>query len=187
MQLNEIIENIQKFQNPFILIAIDGRCASGKSTLAGKLQNKLSCNVIHMDDFFLRPEQRTKERIETPGGNVDYERFLEEVLIPLKNNKDFSYKPYCCHTQSYKNEIQVFKNKISIVEGSYSCHPRLWNYFDLHIFLDVGYDEQIRRIKKRNGCDGAENFIKRWIPLEEKYFEVYKIKEKCELKYIAEI
>ena len=37
---------------PFIL-AIDGRCASGKTTLAGELQKRQACNVIHLDDFYL--------------------------------------------------------------------------------------------------------------------------------------
>ena len=68
---------------PRVLVAIDGRCAAGKTTLAASLQAQLGCNVFHMDDFFLRPEQRTPERLHQPGGNVDFERFLTEVLRPL--------------------------------------------------------------------------------------------------------
>ena len=60
-------------QKPVIL-AIDGRCASGKTTLAAKIQEKTRCGVIHMDDFFLRPEQRTKERLSQAGGNIYWER-----------------------------------------------------------------------------------------------------------------
>ena len=41
---------------PRVLVAIDGRCAAGKTTLAASLQAQLGCNVFHMDDFFLRPE-----------------------------------------------------------------------------------------------------------------------------------
>ena len=32
-------------------IAIDGRCAAGKSLLAECLQEKTGCTVLHMDDF----------------------------------------------------------------------------------------------------------------------------------------
>ena len=39
---------------PRVLVAIDGRCAAGKTTLAASLQAQLACNVFHMDDFFLR-------------------------------------------------------------------------------------------------------------------------------------
>ena len=58
-----------------MIIAIEGPCLSGKTTYANKLAAELSvsCNVFHMDDFFLRPEQRTEERFNIPGGNVDYE------------------------------------------------------------------------------------------------------------------
>ena len=63
-----------------VLVALDGRCGAGKTTLARRLQTELGCRVFHMDDFFLRPEQRTAERLARPGENVDHERFLAEVL-----------------------------------------------------------------------------------------------------------
>lgn len=166
-----------------VLIAIEGRCGSGKTTLAKLLQEKLFCDVIHLDDFFLRPEQRTPERLNTPGANVDYERFLSEVMIPLKNNQPFSYRPFICRSKTFGENIEVKPGKIMIVEGVYSCHPELKDYFDLHIFLDVSPEEQMRRITERNGEEGARAFREMWIPLEEKYFSEYNVKENCELKY----
>lgn len=65
-----------------VLVAIDGRCGAGKTTLAARLQAELPCRVFHMDDFFLQPYQRTPERLQAPGENVDHERFLQEVLLP---------------------------------------------------------------------------------------------------------
>ena len=41
---------------PFI-VAIDGRCASGKTTVSKALSEALKATVVHMDDFFLRPHQ----------------------------------------------------------------------------------------------------------------------------------
>lgn len=183
MELNVIQNKTDELlkEKDFILIAIDGRCGAGKSTLAMQLQKLLSCNVIHMDDFFLRPEQRTQERLEVPGENVDHERFFEEVIKPLSKNEAFSYRPYCCAQQKLCEAIKVSPSRITIVEGSYSCHPKLWDYYDLHIFADVDYDEQIRRITARNGEAAAQVFKEKWIPLEEKYFEAYSVKERCEL------
>ena len=71
-------------QKETVIVAIDGKCTSGKTTLASKLAEIYDCNVFHMDDFFLRPEQRTPERFAEVGGNVDYERFQEEVLHPQR-------------------------------------------------------------------------------------------------------
>ena len=106
-QIQKLLENKSQ-----LLISIDGRCASGKTTLAAYLQENFSCAVIHMDDFFLRPEQRTKKRLNEPGGNVDYERFFEEVILPLKEKKAFSYRPYDCHSQCFKKSIQWYFNII---------------------------------------------------------------------------
>ena len=41
-------------------IALDGPCATGKSTLAQWLSRQLNCPVLHMDDFFLTPDLRTQ-------------------------------------------------------------------------------------------------------------------------------
>ena len=82
-----------------IIVAVDGRCGSGKTTLAARLEKDLRCAVYHMDDFFPRPEQRTEERLSQPGENVDHERFLEEVLLPLQSTRPVTYRPYLCARQ----------------------------------------------------------------------------------------
>lgn len=174
---------INKKANKRLIMAMDGRCASGKTTLAERLGEDPSVTVFHMDDFFLRPEQRTKERLDTPGENVDHERFLADVLLPLRNNEDvISLRAYDCNTHTMLDPVNVKAGGICIVEGAYSCHPKLWYYYDLHIFMDVSADEQKRRIVRRNGIDGLKAFTEMWIPLEEKYFEKYQIKEKCEYR-----
>ncbi|MBO5167391.1 MAG: uridine kinase [Lachnospiraceae bacterium] len=180
--IEEIVIRIQALlrKKEFILVAIDGRCASGKTTLASQLKERLDCNVIHADEFFLRPSQRTAERLTTPGGNVDYERLLEEVILPLKANREFAYKPYDCRTGSLKEPIQVKPNNITIIEGSYSCHPKLWDYYDLRIFMTIEECLQKERIKERNK-EMAEVFFQKWIPMEETYFKTYAIAERCDI------
>ena len=64
-----------------VCLAIEGGSASGKTTLGKILAKRYDCTVFHMDDFFLRAEQRTAARFAEPGGNVDRERFLAEVLL----------------------------------------------------------------------------------------------------------
>lgn len=164
-----------------VIIALDGRCCSGKTTFAGELQKKYNCNLIHMDDFFLRPEQRTAKRYSTPGGNVDYERFLEEILIPVSKGESFIYRKFDCKLMKISEGEEVNFSPITIVEGSYSCHPDLRNYYDLKIFLDINAQEQTDRIINRNGIENAQIFKEKWIPLEELYFKECGVMECCDV------
>lgn len=177
----QAVQALPQSRQPLI-VALDGRCASGKTTLAALLQQRTGCSVVHMDHFFLRPEQRTRERLEQPGGNVDYERFLAEVLEPLRAGKDCSYRPYDCKQQKLAEPVAVRQDRLIVVEGSYSCHPTLWERYDLHVFLTVNPQEQLRRIERRNGPQGLEMFRQRWIPLEERYFSACRVEERCELR-----
>lgn len=163
------------------VIAIDGRCGGGKTTLATLLKERFSAVVISVDDFFLRPEQRTPERFAQPGGNMDRERLWEEVLLPLSRHQTFTYHPFDCHTLSLSDPVAVEPALLTIVEGSYSCHPELWDFYDLHVFVDVDKDEQLRRITLRNGADMANIFAERWIPMEERYFTAFEIAKYCEM------
>ena len=185
MNINVIAENIARIitENDSRIIAIDGRCASGKTTLSKKLQEIIPCNIIHMDHFFLRPEQRTVERLNTAGENVDHERFLSEVLIPLENNANIAYRPFDCKTMSFGNLIKLDNKKINIIEGSYSCHNALYDYYDLRIFLSVSKEEQMKRILLRDGIEKAKIFETKWIPLEENYFSTFCIKDKCDYSF----
>ncbi len=166
-----------------LLIAIDGRCAAGKTTLAAALQESIGCHVIHMDHFFLQPGQRTRQRLQEPGGNVDHERFLEEVMRPLSRGQSFSYRIYDCRTMELSPPVRVEPGEITVIEGSYSCHPALWEFYGLRIFMDVSAEEQLRRIRIRNGEQAASVFCERWIPLEERYFAAYQIQERCDLTF----
>jgi len=166
-----------------LLIAIDGRCGSGKTTLARCIEENLDCNTIQMDHFFLRPGQRTIERLNEPGGNIDYERFLTDVLRPLKQNISFSYTPFDCEIFKMSEPVYVSQKSINIIEGVYSCHPEFSPYYDLRIFLDIDKEQQAKRIIKRNGEKAYGIFRDKWIPLEELYFETLKIKESCDIYF----
>ena len=158
----------QQTQDRPVIVAIDGRCASGKTTLCSFIEQKTGYTVLHLDHFFLQLHQRTPQRLAQPGGNVDYERFWQQVMVPLRQGVSFSYRPYDCSVQQLTDAVEVLPTSIVFVEGSYSCHPALWKGYDLHIFLTVQPTEQLRRIAIRNGQQGLKVFQERWIPLEER-------------------
>ena len=151
-------------------VAIDGPCASGKTVFAASLHERFGGNVLHMDDFFLRPEQRTPERFAEPGGNVDRERFEAEVLKPLAAGKAVRYRPWDCHTGDFATSRSVEPAALTVGEGSYSMHPALRGYYDLTMCLIVDPSERLRRLEARNPRM-LQRFIDEWIPLENRYFE----------------
>ena len=168
-----------------ITVAIDGNSGSGKSTFAARLGSLYDCNVFHMDDFFLRSEQRTEERMRETGGNVDYTRFKYEILDKLKKNCRFKYQIYDCSLGILTDYINVRPKKLSIVEGVYSMHPSLQNAYDLKIFLGVDLETQKRRILERSGEHMLRRFLDEWIPLENKYFSDMNIVQKCDLVFTS--
>jgi len=161
------------------VVAIEGGSASGKTTLAGILKEVYDCNVFHMDDFFLRPAQRTPVRLAEVGGNIDRERFCEEVLQPLKKKETVCYRPFDCRTQTLGEPIPVPPKKLTVVEGVYSLHPAFDVYYDLAVFLDIDVEGQKARILKRNEPSLAKRFFEEWIPMENRYFSEMQIKRRC--------
>lgn len=164
-----------------VLAAIEGGSASGKTTLAALLGRVYDCNVFHMDDFFLRPMQRTAERLAEPGGNVDRERFYEEVLAPLARGRTVRYRRYDCHTRMLGGIVEARPKALNIVEGAYSMHPALAEHYDLSVFLRIPPDLQKARILARNGPGVGERFFTRWIPLEERYFAATDAANRCDM------
>ena len=167
-----------------IVVAIDGNCTAGKTTLASVLEKEYGCNVFHMDDFFLRPEQRTAQRYAEPGGNVDYERFREEVLVPLKKGTAFSYRPFSCKTFSLSNAVEVTPKALNIVEGTYCLHPYFGDVYDLTLFLSIDPQLQRERIYQRP-AHLIERFFTDWIPMETGYFEAFQIPESADVRLQA--
>ena len=166
------------------VVAVEGGSASGKTTLGEMLASLYDGTVFHMDDFFLRPEQRTAERYEEPGGNVDRERFLEEVLHPLKKGEPVTYRRFDCSTWKLGAPVEVMPKRLTVVEGAYSMHPELAPYYDLSVFLSISPQLQKARIAKRNTPETARRFYEEWIPLEQVYFSKTQAQARCDISVL---
>ena len=162
-----------------VTLAIEGGSASGKSTLGAMLQQIYRCTLFHMDDFFLQPHQRTPDRFAEIGGNVDRERFLEEVLIPHSKGEDVAYRRFNCSTLELEEPVMCTQNILTVTEGAYSMHPDLADYYDFSVFLDISPEYQRKRILKRNSPEFARRFFNEWIPMEIRYFTETEVRDRC--------
>ena len=162
------------------VVVIDGKAASGKSSFVQELSEKYSAPVVHMDDFFLPEALRTPERYAQAGGNIHYERFAEEALPSLNAREGFSYRKYDCKSKSYIDTVSIPSASVVFVEGAYAMHPSFGHYYDLALFMDVEDELQRQRILKRNGESGLKDFLERWIPYENAYFDNCQVIERCD-------
>lgn len=152
-----------------VLVGIDGRCGSGKTSLAAYLAAELGCAVVHMDDFYLPPAQRAAGWLQHPGANIDFVRLRAEVLGPFLRGEPALYRAWSCRDGAYRPAQALPAAPLLLVEGSYALHPALEVPFALRVFVTCTPACQSARLQAREGAHYAA-FTERWIPLEEAYF-----------------
>lgn len=154
--------------------AVDGRCGSGKTTLARRAAEAFGCPVVHMDDFYLPMERRIPAWRRVPGANMDLARLEREVLTPFLAGGPAVYRPYDCGAGCFGPAVTLSPGGLLLVEGSYCLHPALAGAYALKIFLTCSPEEQARRLRAREGERFAA-FQQTWIPLEEAYHAQYRV------------
>ena len=160
-------------------VAIDGRCASGKTTAATLIARVYGAQLFHMDDYFLPFERKTPERLAQPGGNVDWERFRLEVLDHLEE-ENLTWRPFNCATGCLDEPVVSRRRPVQLIEGAYSLHPAMEGAYDLRVMFDIGPDLQLERIKRRNP-DKVNRFVNEWIPMENHYLDAFGIEASCDI------
>lgn len=112
--INSIIALLSTAAGRPILIALDGRCGSGKTTLAAQLAERFpGSRTIHTDDYYLPPAQRVPGWETLPCANMDLKRLRAEVLNPARAGQSFSYIAYSCREGAYLPPV--------------SCQPARWS------------------------------------------------------------
>lgn len=162
------------------ILAIDGRCGSGKTSLATLMQNIIPCQIVHMDDFYLPVKEREPGWETIPGGNMNLSGFLRDVMLPLTQHQPAVYRPYRCQTGQYLPACSISPSVLTIVEGSYAMHPLLSSYYTQSIFLTCSPEMQKKRLLAREG-EYYQVFANRWIPLEETYIRQFSVVDRCNL------
>ena len=182
-QLESAIRSLLEHK-PRVIVAIDGMAASGKTTLACALAQRLpACAVVHMDDFTVPFENRYPGYFEDTLSNADIARFDREVLTPFTLGQAACYRPYRCHpVAGFGNPIVIPQNcTVVIVEGAYCLHPDLWERYDLRALMTVSDKTQHARILARNGKAQLERFLSTWIPMEHAHIRARQLHARSDL------
>ena len=140
-------------------VGVDGKGASGKTTLAAAVAAALpDAVVVHVDDF-ARPSVATWER----------ERFVEQVLAPLASGRPARYERWDWGTDASLGWAGVPVGVPVVVEGVSSTDVRLGVPWDVTLWVDVPREVRLARALARDGEAMREQWVERWMPAEDAY------------------
>jgi uridine kinase len=94
LSFDQLIKWIHKSSqaNELCIIGIDGGGGSGKSTFAQRISEEIpSSQIVAMDHFYLTDEDSLFDH-DAIGGNFDWQLLRDEVLLPLREGAQGSYK-----------------------------------------------------------------------------------------------
>ncbi|RJX24635.1 MAG: hypothetical protein C4537_06155 [Acholeplasma sp.] len=165
--LNELIK---QNETPYV-IAIDGDAASGKTTFSQQFANNPLIWIVSMDHFYLPLDQR----MDAVGGHMDYDKLIQGVFIPHSHHQSMHYTWYDPHTTKIIQDIHLAYRPIIILEGAYSCHPKLRQWITLSAMFTINDELQRTRIIQRSNQVTYDKFHDIWIPKEKNYQKQTKL------------
>lgn len=173
-----------------LLVALDGRSGTGKTTLARELALCTGGRHITADDFWaggpddvwasLPPAERAERAI-------DWRRLRAQVLEPLRAGR-----PARWHTFDWQRgqglspqPLTCAPASVVVVDGAYSARPELADMIDLAVLVQL--DERVRRA--RLAAREGEAFMCGWHGLwdaaEDHYFGSVRLPEAFDLVFNA--
>ena len=146
-ELLDTIEELKTTYNAFA-VAIDGMTGAGKTTLAARLSKKFGAPVVHLDDFRLPLSERKPDWETTPGGEMDFERFDEEIVTPWLTKKPLVYSVVDPKSGEITERRALPDGQMFLFEGTYALHPLIRDFYDLRLFMKVDGQVQASRLVK---------------------------------------
>ncbi len=171
------ISRLLKRKNP-VLVAIDGRSGTGKSTLAQAIASRVEGQIVVSDDFYCGGNDDTwsglsaSEKVEKV---IDWQRMRTQVLEPLLAKKPASWHPLDFQPGSgwvgWKEEtVTLEPAPVILLDGVYSARPELADLVDLAVLVEADDEIRRQRLVMREGQDFMQRWHQLWDAAEEYYF-----------------
>lgn len=170
-------------------VAVEGRSAAGKTTLADELAETLRARGRHVirssiDDFHRPGHKFRSQRGEwTPRSyydeGYDYGAFLELLLRPLgpggtRRCRTALFDSF--HDEGLPEEWHdVAADTVAIIDGAFLLRTELVSHWDYIIWLDIDFETMVERARHRDvAWTGSEQRVidryrHHWIPTHELY------------------
>ncbi|MFI7063268.1 uridine kinase [Kribbella sp. NPDC050124] len=188
--LGKLAELVLAVERPHpVRVAIDGCSAAGKTTLADELaevlRDRTEREVIRVGiDYFKRAVAlRTTYPVDSPDGYYletwDHEAIRNRLLIPLGPGGDRRYTTGLmdpsAQTELERPVAVAAEDAVLLVDGAFLQRPELNAYWDLRVYVDITFDEVLRRGTARDqawmpSAEAAEHrYRTKYIPGEKLY------------------
>ncbi|MGC4944225.1 uridine kinase [Kribbella sp. DT2] len=184
-----------------VRVAVDGCSAAGKTTLAdelaGVLRSRTTREVVRAGiDYFKRaPELRTAYPVESPESyyldSWDHDAIRERLLVPLGPGGDRRYTTAIRESNGRAlAEASVHTaapDAVLVADGAFLQVPALIDHWDLRIYVDVSFDEVLRRGTARDqawmtsAAAAAERYRSRYIPGERLYVDQIRPRSRAQI------
>lgn len=154
-----------------VIIAIDGRSGSGKSTIARHLAKHAEVATVEMDDFYRVDDPVARARYGPAEGverYFDWQRLRDEALVPLSKGRSATFRVYDWKHNDYGDITVVDPQPFVVIEGVYSARPDLRPLVDLVVLIDTSPELSAARQLARG--QNSNEWIERWTVAEDHYF-----------------
>jgi uridine kinase len=199
--LQRLADLIAAVERPHpVRVAIDGVDGAGKTVLADELVRPLEARGRHVVrasiDGFHRPRaERYRRGPDSPDGyyhdSFDHSALRASLLDPLGPGGDRRYRPavFDWRRDAPVDEPprQAPADAVLLFDGIFCQRPELVDDWDLRVFLDVPFDETLRRMLVRDLAPSASRpeferrFWTRYVPGQRLYLAAVRPRERAQV------
>jgi uridine kinase len=145
---------------------------------ADKLRQQLEAEhltvaTVHNDDFYLPSVSRSQlpAHLKPIGGDFDWMRLRDQVLIPLRSSQIANYARYDWLSDRLAEHHEIQPRGIVLIEGVYSTRAELRDLFDFRVWVDCPSELRLSRGLVRDSHAAHSQWVNDWMPAEDRYYD----------------
>lgn len=162
----EVREAIQQWRagtEGVLVVAVDGRGASGKTTITRAVAAQTGAALIHTDDFFRTAARSRRPRIED---YYDWAALRAEALQPLRSGRPARFLSRSSERPGADRTVTIHPAALVLIEGVTASCDALADLVDRTILVRISDAERLDRLHR---FVSDEDWDEQWLDAEGRY------------------